>query len=80
VKLLRSFILLEKYGHTLGMPHVKLLEQGLCELRIRGQQEIRIFFVFRHDKIVALHGFIKKTQKTPKGELETARKRSHRLT
>jgi len=79
-KLLRSFMLLEKYGHNLGMPHVKYLERGLYELRIRGQQEIRVLFIFRHDKIVAIHGFVKKTQKTPKRELEIAIKRSGGLT
>lgn len=80
VKLLRSFILLEKYGHDLGMPHVKSLQRGMHELRIRGQQEVRVFFVFHHDEIVVLHGFIKKTSKTPSAEWETAKKRFKSLT
>jgi phage-related protein len=79
-KLLRSFILLEKYGHDLGMPHVKSLQKGMYELRIRGQQKARAFFVFHHDKVVILHGFIKKTQKIPRVEWETAKKRFRNLT
>jgi len=35
----------------------------------------RVLFCFHHGELFALHGFIKKTQRTPPGELELARKR-----
>ncbi len=67
--------LLEKHGPILGMPHSKKLTQDLYELRIRGKQEIRIIYGFIGKKIYLLHGFKKKTQKTPAKEIEIAQKR-----
>ena len=67
--------MLEKYGPMLGMPHVKKLEKNLYELRIRGREEVRIFFTFKGKNIYLLHGFKKKTQKTPQKEIEIALKR-----
>ncbi|MCD8213465.1 MAG: type II toxin-antitoxin system RelE/ParE family toxin [Campylobacter sp.] len=48
--------------------------KGLFELRVKGNDGIvRLFYVFQKDKkIYILHGFVKKTQKTPKKELEIA--------
>jgi len=77
-KVLRMIDLLERYGLNLQMPHSRRLEKNLFELRIRGQQEVRIFYTFR-DGAVLIHGFIKKTQKTPKEELETAHKKLNRI-
>lgn len=79
-KLLHSFDLLEKYSLNLGMPHVKSLGAGIDELRIRGQQEARAFFVFHKGEIIILHMFIKKAQKIPVAELETAKRRRLGLT
>ena len=45
-KVLRTIDLLEEFGNQLGMPHSKKVDAGLFELRIRGQQEIRIFYAF----------------------------------
>jgi len=60
----------------IGMPLVKPLGDGLWELRSVLEDNIaRIFFTFYQNQIVLLHGFIKKTEKTPKGELALARKR-----
>lgn len=58
-------------------PLSKYLEPGLWELRVRsGSDILRIIFTFsKGRKIVLLHIFIKKTQKTPAGDLEIARKR-----
>lgn len=67
--------MLAKYGPTLGMPHVKKLGQSLYELRIRGKDEIRIFFTFKSQDIYLLHGFKKKSQKTPQKEIDIALKR-----
>lgn len=76
-KLARQLDLLEEFGNELGMPHAKPMGGGLLELRVRGkQEEVRVFFVHVVDKrIVLLHGFIKKTQQTPKKELDIARSR-----
>lgn len=78
-KLGRQLDLLEHYGDTLGMPHAKALGGGLMELRVRGKrgsQEVRVFYVLvTRDRIYLLHAFIKKTQTTPKKELDLARRR-----
>jgi phage-related protein len=79
-KTLRQIDLLKIYGSDLGMPHSKALGGGLVELRVRGQREVRIFYVFAKGKqIFMLHGFIKKTQATPKKELDIARTRQQEI-
>ena len=74
-KSLREINLLEKYGIYLSAPHSKKLSDNLYELRIRGKQEIRIIYGFRHERIYLLHAFKKQTQKTPQKEITTALKR-----
>ena len=79
-KVLRTFDLLEKFGHKLEMPHSKKIESGLFELRIRGDQEVRFLYVFNNKKVViVLHGFIKKSQRIPAKHLQTARNRKKRI-
>ena len=58
-------------------PLSKSLSQGLFELRVlSGSNIARIIYFFRKGRrIILLHGFIKKTQKTPANQLEIARKR-----
>lgn len=58
-------------------PLSKYLESELWELRVKsGTDILRIIYAFSKGRIIILlHIFIKKKQKTPKGELETARKR-----
>lgn len=53
---------------------IKHIQDGIYELRIKtGSNIYRIFFIFDDDKIVVLfNGFQKKTQKTPKAEIEKA--------
>ncbi len=79
-KVLRSVDLLEEFGHRLGMPHSKKVTKDLFELRIRGQQEVRIFYAFKKNIIYLLRGFIKKSQKIPQREIEAAHKQLKRLT
>lgn len=75
-KLARKLDLLEEHGNQLGMPHAKSMGGGLIELRVRGKQEVRIFYAFMVGKrIYLLHGFVKKTQTTPKKELAIALQR-----
>lgn len=79
-KALHDISLLEKHGSNLTEPYVKALKgkrnKGLYELRIRHSNDIgRIFyFTFLNDKFVLLHGFIKKSMKTPNKEIEKALK------
>lgn len=67
--------LLEKHGPDLREPYVKPIKgKGLFELGIKFASDIsRIFyFTYRHKTFVLLHGFTKKTQKTPQRVIERA--------
>ena len=66
-----------EFGWPIGMPYSRKLESKLWEVRanLSGGKIARIIFTLIDDEMVLLHGFIKKTQKTPTNELETARKR-----
>lgn len=79
-KILRTIDLLELFGHRLGMPHTKRISEQLFELRIKGKQEVRIFYTFYKNKIVLLHGFIKKSAKIPKKEINNALAKLKHLT
>ncbi len=70
-------LLLEEHGADLRMPHSRSMGGGLFELRAKGRKGIgRAFYCFQvGQRIVILHGFIKKTQTTPDDELALARKR-----
>ena len=65
------------FGPNLGMPFTDSLGQGLFEIRAWGKEGIgRAFFcTLVERKILILHAYIKKSQKTPARELEVARKR-----
>jgi len=63
-------------GWPLGMPLARKLGPGLWEIRTRLDNSIaRVLFTVRNDSIVLLHGYIKKTQKTPARDLQLARRR-----
>ena len=64
-------------GANLGPPHTDSFGDGLFELRLKGVDGIvRVFFcTLMGRRIMMLHSFIKKSQKTPQRELELARKR-----
>lgn len=64
-------------GSNLGLPYTRPFGDGLFEIRARGVEGIgRAFFcTLVGQRIVILHGFIKKTQQTPPKELKIARKR-----
>jgi len=74
-KVLRVIELLEMFGNRLGMPHSKSVGYGLFELRIRGIQEVRIFYAFTGGEAVLLHGYVKKSRRAPLKELQTARRK-----
>lgn len=79
-KWLHSLSLVEQYGKNLGMPHTRRLTGSLCELRIRGKEEVRAFYAYLDDQVFIVHAFMKKTQKIPQREIETAKKRLQLLT
>jgi len=62
------------YGANLGMPHTKAIKDGLFELRMKSKEGIgRVFYcTLVNKRIVMLHSFIKKAQKTPSNELKIA--------
>lgn len=79
-KLARLLDLLETFGPELTMPHTRQMGGGLYELRVRGKQEVRIFYIFAMSTtIYLLHGFQKKTPSTPKKELDIARQRQTQI-
>lgn len=68
---------MEIYGPGLGMPHTRAMGEGLFELRLKASEGIaRVFYcTLTGRRIVLLHQFIKKSEKTPRRELEIARRR-----
>lgn len=76
-KVIRDIDLLSEYGTDLREPYAKHIDGSIWELRSKFSSNCyRIFyFIWRDNKLILLHGFAKKTQKTPKRELETAKKR-----
>lgn len=65
-----------QYSWPVGMPIVRKIEPRLWEARSRITDGIaRVLFTVVGDKMVLLHGFIKKTQKMPVQELATAKRR-----
>ena len=77
-KVLRVIDLLEEFGYSLEAPHTKKIADDIFELRIRGKQEIRILYTFQKQSVVLLHGFVKKTQKIPKKEVDIAKGKMRR--
>lgn len=71
-KVLRTFELLEKFSHRLGMPHSKSIGTQMFELRVRGTQEVRFIYIFAGPKIIILHGFVKKSKEIPRKEIALA--------
>jgi len=68
---------MEVHGPDLGMPHTRAMGEGLFELRLKASEGIaRVFFcTVIGRKIVMLHHFVKKTEKTPPNELAIVRRR-----
>ncbi|MGV6852230.1 MAG: type II toxin-antitoxin system RelE/ParE family toxin [bacterium] len=69
--------MIEEFGPNLGKPYVGRLSSGLYEIRSKGKEGIgrSIYCVAKRKEVVILNSFIKKTQKTPKNDLDLAKKR-----
>ena len=74
---LRITELIEEFGPDLGRPHTAPLGQGLFEIRAKGREGIArsVFCTVKDQEIVILITVIKKRNKIPKREMDTARKR-----
>jgi len=61
-----------------GEPHVKHIEGPLWEMRLKGRDGISraLYVVARPKRVVVVRVFVKKTQKTPRREIELALKRA----
>jgi phage-related protein len=69
-----------QFGWPLGMPVVRKMEPGLWEVRSRLPGRIaRVLFTVKGGMMVLLHGFIKKSDKTPLDDLALARQRLAQL-
>jgi phage-related protein len=69
-----------QFGWPLGMPLVRKLEQDLWEVRSHIEGRIaRVIFTIVADQMVLLHAFFKKSQKTPRIEVEKAKARKRLL-
>lgn len=66
-----------QYRWPVGMPLCRPLGDGLWEVRtnLPSRTISRVLICFHAETLYALHGFVKKTQKTPADDLELARKR-----
>ena len=70
------------FGWPIGMPLVRSLNGGLWEVRssLPSQRIARLIACFHDRLLVVLHGFIKKTQKTPVDDLALAKRRMKEVT
>jgi phage-related protein len=66
-----------EFGWPIGMPYCRSLGHGLSEVRtdLPGGRIARVIFCIVAGEMVLLHGFEKKTQKTPQRDIELALKR-----
>jgi phage-related protein len=79
-KIIGDDVLKVQYCWPIGRPLVGSLGNGLWEVRSRLDGRIaRVIFFVEGQTMVLLHGFIKKTQKAPRHEIELALKRKNQL-
>ena len=71
-----------QFGWPIGMPLVRSLKGSLWEVRtpLPSQKTARLILCFHQKTLIVLHGFIKKSQKTPAEDLELAKRRMKEVT
>lgn len=82
-RFLRIVELIENYGlHAMHEPHIKHLEGRLWEMRMKGKDGIAraIYVTATAQRVVVVHAFAKKSQKTPQRALDIARARAKEVT
>ncbi|MGK6313852.1 type II toxin-antitoxin system RelE/ParE family toxin [Neorhizobium sp. DT-125] len=70
-----------EFGWPIGMPYCRSLGHGLWEVRsdLASGRIARVIFFIHAGEMILLHGFEKKTQKTPNQEIELALKRKREI-
>ena len=65
----------------IGQPHVKHLEDKLWEMRLTGRDGIAraLYVTAIGRRVIVVHAFVKKTQKTPRGAIELALRRAKEI-
>lgn len=68
--------ILQESGNRLREPYTKSLGNGIFELRAKQGNDLArsLFFFYHEGRIIITNGFVKKTKKTPKSEIDTAKK------
>ncbi len=76
-RMIRLLELMEKHGANLGSPHTTPMGDGLFEVRAKAKEVIgrALFCYMKGEHVYILHAFVKKSQKTPKKDLDLARTR-----
>ncbi len=70
-----------QWRFPVGMPLCRAMGKGLYEVRtdLPSQRIARTFIIYYRGRLVALHAFIKKTQRTPEVDLKLAQKRQQEI-
>ncbi|MSQ69439.1 MAG: type II toxin-antitoxin system RelE/ParE family toxin [Gammaproteobacteria bacterium] len=69
-----------QFGWPVGMPLVRKMDDGLWEVRVDlAERIVRVLFTVLDGEAVLLHGFTKKSRRTPAADLNTARRRKATL-
>ena len=70
-----------EFGWPIGRPHCAPLGNGLWEVRstLDSDRTARVIFCMGDGQMILLHGFIKKTQKTPRADMELALRRKREV-
>ena len=79
--LMGDAIMTVEFGWPVGMPVCRAMGQGLFEVRVDFPRHgiARVLFCVHRNRMVLLHGFIKKEQKTRKPDLDLAKRRKQQL-
>jgi len=74
-KIYRLLVMISENGTNLREPYSKHLDDGIFELRAKVGSDIAriLYFFFVGKRVIVTNGFIKKTQKTPKSEIDKAK-------
>ena len=81
-QIMRVVRLIESFGgDRVGPPHVKHLQGRLWEMRLRGRDGIAraLYVTVTGQRVVVVRVFVKKTQKTPRREIELALERAKEI-
>lgn len=76
-RMLKLLELMEEHGANLGAPHTTPMGDGLFEIRAKAKEGIgrAIYCYMKGEHVYILHAFVKKSQKTPKKDLDLAKTR-----